>query len=208
MRSSSECWWRREFRPRPRSNGERYWGPPLRGSTPQPALTVDSGGGGNVLTLSTTFDVLAPQLIYGLVQDTLTGLPLPAASLPFVASRSPAMAARQLFDNDIGFQPIRLFDHQGLNILQGEARAQAITDASTDQVATVTGRLDAMRYGGILVAPGVVGLRGAGGSFDGYYYVQKVVHSISRGAYIQEFALAREGLGSTVPSFPPTQVAG
>lgn len=85
-------------------------------------------------------------------------------------------------------------------------RAQAIVNASTDQVEMLIGRFDAFRYGSILTVPGVVGLPDAGNNFDGYYYVQKVVHSVSRGAYIQEFALAREGLGSTVTAIPPSQV--
>ena len=243
-----------------------YWGPPLRTETPQPVLTVDSSGFGSVISLSASFDSTAPTMIYGLVQDTLTGLPLPAMA---IASTRPGTLAAypQLSDdpsisgllsgalsaglgavsaigsavggvvslvsssagsaissgvnavtsgigditgvspsNSFAMQPLRLFDHQGLNILQAEARAQALLNASTDQVVTLTGRLDALRYGSILIAPGVVGLRGAGNRFDGYYYVQKVTHSISRGAYIQEFAMAREGLGSTIATVPLTQV--
>ncbi len=185
---------------------EGYWGPPLRTATPQPTLTVDMAGGGNILTLSAAFDGTAPTLIYGLVQDTLTGLPLPVLTLG--STRSGRLAAHPQLMDTLSFQPMRLFNHQGLNILQAEARAQAIVDASTDQVVTLTGKLDALRYGSILTAPGVVGLRGAGDSFDGYYYVQKVTHSVSRGAYIQEFALTREGLGSTVSTLPVQQRAG
>ena len=55
-----------------------YWGPPMRTATPQPVLTVDSGGFGNVISLSATLDATAPQIVYGLVQDTLTRQPLPA----------------------------------------------------------------------------------------------------------------------------------
>lgn len=181
-----------------------YWGPPLRGEPPQPVLTVDANGFGNVISLSASLDATAPTVIYGFVQDTLTGLPLPAGAV--FSTRTPPLAANPQLDSSFAMQPIRLFDHQGLNILQAELRAEALLNASTDQVVTLTGRLDALRYGSILIAPGVVGVRGAGGTFDGYYYVQKVTHSISRGAYIQEFALAREGTGSTVGAIPPTQV--
>jgi hypothetical protein len=181
-----------------------YWGPPLSSEPPQPVLTVDANGFGSVVSLSATFEATAPQLIYGLVQDTLTGLPLPAAAL--FSTRSAVLAAQPRLLDSFPMQPVRLFDHQGLNIMQAEMRAQAILNASTDQVVTLTGRLDALRYGSILTAPGVVGLRGVGYTFDGYYYVQKVVHSVSRGAYIQEFALAREGTGSTVGIIPSAQV--
>jgi hypothetical protein len=181
-----------------------YWGPPLRTETPQPALTVDANGFGSVISLSASLDATAPTVVYGFVQDTLTGLPLPAGTA--FSTRTPPLAAQPQLDSSFAMQPVRLFDHQGLNILQAEIRAEAILNASTDQVVTLTGRLDALRYGSILVAPGVVGLRGVGYTFDGYYYVQKVTHSISRGAYIQEFALAREGTGSTIGVLPPTQV--
>ena len=43
---------------------------------------------------------------------------------------------------------------------------------------------------------GIVGLRGAGYSYDGYYYVKSVGHTINRKEYKQSFSLAREGTGS------------
>ena len=59
-----------------------------------------------------------------------------------------------------------------------------------------SGTLDALRYGGLLTAPGIVGVRGVGYSYDGYYYVKNVNHQISRGEYKQNFTLTREGTGS------------
>jgi hypothetical protein len=65
----------------------------------------------------------------------------------------------------------------------------------------VTGRgdLDVLRYGHILKARQLVGVRGAGTAFDGLYYVKSVTHKIKRGEYKQSFELSRNGLISTVP---------
>jgi hypothetical protein len=40
-------------------------------------------------------------------------------------------------------------------------------------------------------------------SLDGFYYVKSVTHSLSRGAYRQQFSLSREGFGTTTPMVPP-----
>ena len=56
-----------------------------------------------------------------------------------------------------------------------------------------------MRYGDILQARGLVGLRGAGYTYDGFYYVKSVTHALQRGGYQQRFTLTREGVGSTTP---------
>ena len=56
------------------------------------------------------------------------------------------------------------------------------------------------RYGTVLNARGLVGVRGAGPAFDGLYYVKRVSHKIKRGEYKQDFTLTRNGLVSTVPS--------
>ncbi len=48
-----------------------------------------------------------------------------------------------------------------------------------------------------------MGLRGAGLTYDGHYYVRSVTHSISRGAYKQRFMLTRDGVGATIPAVVP-----
>ena len=86
--------------------------------------------------------------------------------------------------------------------MQAFARAQGMTDASTD-VVTVDGELDALRYGDPLCARGLVGLRGAGYSYDGLYYVKRVTHTIRKGEYSQRFSLTREGVGAISPVVMP-----
>ena len=50
---------------------------------------------------------------------------------------------------------------------------------------------------------GLVGLRGAGRTYDGLYYVKTVTHNISKGRYTQSFSLSREGTGTTTPFVLP-----
>jgi hypothetical protein len=59
-----------------------------------------------------------------------------------------------------------------------------------------SGRLDVMRYGYVLRPRELVGVRGAGITYDGDYYVKSVTHDLQRGSYTQNFTLAREGLVS------------
>jgi len=59
-----------------------------------------------------------------------------------------------------------------------------------------------VRYGRVLRARQLVGVRGAGAAFDGLYYVKSVTHTIKHGNYKQDFTLVRNGLLSTVPRVP------
>ena len=67
-----------------------------------------------------------------------------------------------------------------------------------------SGELDSFRYGNILRARRLVGVRGAGRSYDGFYKVKSVKHTIEPGvSYKQHFELEREGIGALLPSVMP-----
>lgn len=83
-------------------------------------------------------------------------------------------------------------------IMQGLARA-----AKLAEVVKGEGSLDVLRYGRILKARQLVGVRGAGPAFDGLHYVNSVTHTIKRGEYKQSFKLSRNGLISTIPVVIP-----
>jgi len=70
------------------------------------------------------------------------------------------------------------------------------------EAVTGNGELDVVRYGRILKARQLVGVRGAGVAYDGLYYVKSVTHKIKRGEYKQSFQLSRNGLISTLPRVP------
>ena len=174
-----------------------YWGPPVRIGVPQSALTVNMGPQTNVSNLNFQNDSLSATTVAGQVQDRTTNQSQPVQAR--ISTRPPLAAQPAL----MSFARSTLFRAEsGLSAAQAIARAQATTDASTD-VVTVEGELDTGRYGGILQARGLVGLRGAGYSYDGFYYVKKVKHALSRDGYKQQFTLTREGLGSTTPVVIP-----
>jgi hypothetical protein len=73
---------------------------------------------------------------------------------------------------------------------------------SADAV-TGSGSLSVTRYGQILRTRTVVGVRGAGLAYDGFYYVNSVTHNLKRGEYKQSFTLSRDGLVSPTPAVGP-----
>ncbi len=178
-----------------------YWGPPPRILAPQKTLTANVAVNENVSDLSFTYDHLSPQFVYSTELAPIGDVELPVAT--FTSTRLPPFATQPALDFTSLFQRRTLFNHQDLDFIQAMTRAQNITDVSTDQVVVAKGALDGLRYGDILAAPGVVGVRGVGHSYDGLYYVQEVTHTLGRGEYKQEFTLTREGLGSTVDNLPP-----
>jgi hypothetical protein len=65
-----------------------------------------------------------------------------------------------------------------------------------------TGSLDVLRYGRVLRARQLVGVRGAGLAFDGLYFVEQVTSTIKAGEFTQEFTLSRNGIVSITPAVP------
>lgn len=172
-----------------------YWGPPVRTGVPQKALSVNLGSDTNVATIDFQYDALRPTAVAGQVRDPVLGLTLPIPSLgstriPLVSQ--PASTTQSCIRT-------QQFRESGLSTTQAFARAQGRTDASGDETVTATGQLDALRYEALLKPRGLVGLRGAGYSYDGWYYVKSVTHNIEKGEYTQQFTLTREGLGALSP---------
>jgi hypothetical protein len=176
-----------------------YWGPPIRLGIPQRALTVDMGPDTNVETISFENNATEATTVRGQVQDRQTNRQIPVIS--FVSTRPP-LALNQPFLNPSTMRLERFRAESGQNTAQAMAQAQAATDASMD-VVKVQGELNTARYGRMLEARGLVGLRGVGFSYDGLYYVKDVTHTIKQGDYKQKFTLTREGTGSTVPFVVP-----
>jgi hypothetical protein len=124
--------------------------------------------------------------------------------MTFASLRLPPLALLPALPTQLQNVRTTLLDNSsGLDVMQAYARAQGLTDKSVDNVATAQGELDGLRYGGVLKARGIVGLRGAGFTNDGFYYVKSVSHSIGKGQYKQRFSLAREGVGALTPAVIP-----
>jgi hypothetical protein len=174
-----------------------YWGPDVRIGVPQSALNVNMDAQTNVESLSFTNDGMSRVLPYVLIQEPITKIPLPIPIPPITPLRPPLAAKPAL--------PLRiqqLKDTAKLTPFQAAAKALGVAAESADAIVG-SGRLDVLRYGAILKARGLVGVRGAGVAYDGLYYVKSVTHNIKQGEYKQAFSLARDGtisLTSSVPS--------
>lgn len=176
-----------------------YWGPPIRTGLPQRALSVNLGAETNVESINFRNSALEPTLVSGKIQDRSTNQSMPVQT--FAGTRPPLASQPGWLVNQPNLRRTQ-FRQGGLNTPQALARAQAMTDASVDSV-VAEGELGAPRYGDLLKPRGLVGLRGVGYSYDGFWYVKHVTHNIRKEAYRQRFTLTREGLGSTTPVVAP-----
>jgi hypothetical protein len=191
-----------------------YWGPPIRIGIPQPALSVNLGNETNVDQIGFSYNALAPNTVAFKIQDrdtatqfgfeTFASTRIPLSLMPALPVNQPNVRSVDMGVVGAGAAGGRAAANPaGLNIMQALARAQALTDTSTDNVVTASGTLDAVRYGRLLQPRGLVGLRGAGLTYDGLYYVKSVSHSITRGEYKQRFTITRDGTISSVPAVIP-----
>jgi hypothetical protein len=178
-----------------------YWGPQIKVGPVQPALNVDMDAYTNVESLSFNFDQQQNKIpiVYIYNQETGVSIPIP---IPTITPLNPPLGAIPPIPTlPPDLTPIR-DDLSKRSIAQaimiGMATASQWADAVTGE-----GSLDVVRYGGILKARQLVGVRGAGPAFDGLYYVKSVTHRIKRGEYKQSFKLSRNGLVSTVPTVSP-----
>lgn len=178
-----------------------YFGPPNRVGAPLPALTVSDGPGRNVESIRFDYDGLAATTWFGTVLDEEDDMETPVLAL--VSTRAPPFAAMPAVLVNQPWVRLQLLTDSRLDAIQAESKIQGLVDRASDDVVTVTGTLDVLRYGTPLLAPGVVGVRGAGLNYDGLYYVKEVTHKITPDRFTQDFVLTREGLMTTVPAVVP-----
>jgi hypothetical protein len=179
-----------------------YWGPQIKVGVPQSALNADMDAYTNVESLKFTLDQEKNRIpiYYYYNQDTGVTIPIPIP--PITPLNPPLGAIPPLPTNILGdLKPFR-DDLCNKPIPQGIMMALAAA-AQYSEAVTGEGTLDVTRYGGILKARQLVGVRGSGPAFDGLYYVKSVTHKIKRGEYKQDFTLSRNGLVSTVSTVTP-----
>jgi hypothetical protein len=177
-----------------------YWGPKIRVGIPQRALTVDMGHATNVEDISFEHDARKPTTYTGEVQDPLTGARLPILAL--LAAQVPLASMPTLATNFTHVKRVQVRD-SGEDYLSALGKYMAKVEESTDNVVTGRGSVDALKYDAVLAPRGLVGVRGAGLLYDGFYYVKSVTHTLRRGSYRQDFVITREGLGTTTPVVRP-----
>jgi hypothetical protein len=174
-----------------------YWGPEIKLGAPQPALNTDMDAHTNVEALNFQFDAQKRTLPVIFIHNELTKLPIPIP-IPEIDILNPPLGLVSGIPTRI--KPIRNTAH--LSPIRAAGMGAAEASRSADAVRG-SGSLDVLRYGHILKARGLVGVRGASYLYNGLYYVQSVTSRLKRGEFKQEFNLTRNGLISTVPVVPP-----
>ncbi|MGH9759993.1 MAG: hypothetical protein ACREDR_26375, partial [Blastocatellia bacterium] len=171
--------------------------PENRLSLPQSALSMNMGDSSNLKSIKFCLDSLNPIQTKGSMLEPITKTVIPIPSLPSLRIPplvlSPVAAKR--------------------TVILRETASQSPTLAPVTAVAAVTrapeavkaeGEIDVARYGSVLQARKLVGVRGVGLSYDGFYYVRRVNHTINPvGEYTQKFTLSREGTTPLLPLVAP-----
>jgi hypothetical protein len=180
-----------------------YWGPQIKVGPVQPALSADMDAYTNVESLQFSFDQEKNKLPIVYIYNQETGVSIPIPIPPITPLNPPLGLIPPLPTNLLppDLSPMR-DDMSKLPIPQAIMLGMAAA-AQNAEVVSCEGSLDVTRYGGILSARKLVGVRGSGPAFDGLYYVKSVTHKIKRGEYKQSFTLTRNGLVSTVPTVSP-----
>ena len=173
-----------------------YWGPQVKVGVPQPALNVDMDADRNVESLNFQFNSTKKDLPIVMIHNALTKVPIPIP-IPDINPLQPPLGL-------VGPPVTKLSILKATGKLSApEAITEGLTAASESMEAvTGSGSLDVARYGRLLKARSLVGVRGAGLAFDGLYYVDSVTTTIKRGSCKQNFRLTRNGLVSITPLVP------
>ncbi|MCX4969420.1 hypothetical protein OHA98_32630 [Streptomyces sp. NBC_00654] len=173
--------------PRP-GRSVAVWGPEARLGQRQHALNVNMDVNSTVDQLTFAYDGTAREEPQARVQDPATRdsrlLPQPDIGPlrpPLGLRATPALKRRTLSGT--------------AKRESGQAQAELLARAalSADAISG-SGSLDVNRHGYILRPRELVGVRGAGVTYDGDYFVKSVTHNIRPGSYQQNFTLSREGL--------------
>ncbi len=165
-----------------------YFGPERRAGAVLPVLSCNMGHLTNVesmqftnnafqpVTATATYIDLEKQQLVSVSQDQSNRQPL---------SKTPTPPRRILIAPGAAkLKPARV-----------DIALRALVDKNANAV-IVEGSLDTSRYEAVLRPHWLVDVRGAGATFSGRYYVQRVTHSIQQ-RYTQSFKLSREGTGAT-----------
>ncbi|MBS0587246.1 MAG: hypothetical protein JSS37_04680 [Proteobacteria bacterium] len=173
-----------------------YWGPEIKLGMPQPALNIGMDAHTNVESLSFTSNQTGATLPIVFIQNTLTKVAIPLP-IPDISLLNPPLGAIPPIPKEITL----LKETAKMSPMAALSKGMAAASSTAD-VVTANGSLDVLRYGNILKARQIVGVRGAGLAFDGLYYVKKVSSTFKPGEFKQNFTISRNGLISTLPRVP------
>jgi hypothetical protein len=174
-----------------------YFGPDVNLPIPQPALSINMDAHTNVDSLSFSLDGLAKKVRVYTIFDPITHkIPIPIP-VPNVSIFKPPLGARPT-------PPAKVEFAKDVAKQRPDEAAKGILGFLMNNSTAISGNgsLDVMRYGRVLQARMLVGVRGAGLAYDGMYYVDSVTHNIKPGEFKQSFTLSRDGLISITPRVP------
>lgn len=175
-----------------------YFGPDIRVPVPQPALNVNMDAETNVESLNFSLDGLQKTTTVMFLYDTLTKKIPIAVTIPGINPMHPPLGLRPTPPAHVTFAE----DTTRLTPTEAAKRAFGIMRQSQDPIRG-TGTLNVASYGRALRARMLVGVRGAGITYDGLYYVESVTDNIKRGEYKQSFQLSRDGMVTQTPVVVP-----
>jgi len=166
-----------------------YWGPRIKAGVPQSALNINMDADTNVESLSFSFDGMSGEQLLLYILDPFTEkvdllIPVPDFSIlqpPLALKPAPKLKVNVVE----GTSKLTLVKAALLGLSEASSAGEAVKG---------NGQLDVVRYGHVLKARQLVGVRGVGLAYDGLYYVESVTHNIKRGEYKQSFTLSRDGL--------------
>jgi hypothetical protein len=175
---------------------QAYWGPQFKFGIPQPALNVNMDSWTNVENLTFRYEPRNSVSPTVYIQSPTLGA-IVEVPIPPVTPLNPPLGAIVPTPQRV----TKLKDTAKRST--AEAMMLGIAEAVQNaDVVTGNGTLDVDRYGQILRARSLVGVRGAGLAFDGMHYVDSVTHNLKLGEYKQTFVLKRNALVPNLPVVP------
>jgi hypothetical protein len=175
---------------------QAYWGPQVRVGVPQPSLNVNMDAWTNVESLNFRYQPQNSEMPIVYIQDELTDTTL-LIPIPPVTPFNPPLGLVVPTPQKLPQLKDTAKLTPGLALMRGFARAVQSADVVSGE-----GTVDVLRYGQILRARSLVGVRGAGFAFDGMHYVDSATHRLKPGEYKQSFVLKRNALISNLPVVP------
>lgn len=170
-----------------------YWGPEYRIGMPQKSLNGNFDAHTNVESMSFKINTEKATLPIIYVNEKNTGAPIPVP-LPNLSVLNPPLGAVPPIPKKIN----RLEGMGKNSIVRALSIGLAEVSDSWD-VVSGSGSLDVSRYGRLLKARSLVGVRGVSPAFNGLYFVTALTTTIQKGSIKQNFQLVRNGLISTLP---------
>lgn len=169
-----------------------HFHPPRLDVPPQGVLSVDMGEATNVSSFEVRYEMLRPTTaaVWGVDARGVDNQPADADG-----GQLTELGRRAVLDGD---RPRRtMLSTTGLSVT-GELQtlAQAAVDRSTWAV-TAEGELDTSVFGDVLQTAAPVLVRGAGTTFSGTYFVERVLHRLEEGRHTQQFTLRRNAIEPT-----------